>query len=180
MDVQVVYGAPGTNTWAGGLVGRAGDDGWVLGLLGPPADRNEYAGYSLAVGKFLPGKSGLQTAVAAPRAGPLQAGRVSLVAALGPDQPDAPGGPQVRGLHLHQLLEGDQLGEYFGGAVLAVDLTGDGLADLVVGSPLATQASAGARTKRSTGRFAKVIFFCLYEIFNEFLLYKQLSDHVRF
>ena len=35
-----------------------------------------------------------------------------------------------------QELFGEQLGEYFGAAVLAEDVTGDGLADLLVGAPL--------------------------------------------
>lgn len=42
-----------------------------------------------------------------------------------------------------QELVGDQLGEYFGAAVLATDVNADGLADLLVGAPLYSSARAG-------------------------------------
>lgn len=42
-----------------------------------------------------------------------------------------------------QELFGDQLGEYFGAAVLAEDVTGDGLADLLVGAPLHSTQQQG-------------------------------------
>ncbi|XP_037076274.1 integrin alpha-V-like [Pollicipes pollicipes] len=38
---------------------------------------------------------------------------------------------------------GDQLGEYFGAAVLAVDVNADGLSDALVGAPLASPAGGG-------------------------------------
>lgn len=44
---------------------------------------------------------------------------------------------------LLQEESGDQLGEYFGAAVLAEDVTGDGLADLLVGAPLHTTPQRG-------------------------------------
>ena len=46
------------------------------------------------------------------------------------------------------------MGEFFGGAVASVDLNGDGLDDLVVGSPLATGELV--RRKRSAGKYLKV------------------------
>ena len=46
------------------------------------------------------------------------------------------------------------MGEFFGGAVASVDLNGDGLDDLVVGSPLATGELV--RRKRSVGKYIKV------------------------
>ena len=46
------------------------------------------------------------------------------------------------------------MGEFFGGAVASVDLNGDGLDDLVVGSPLATGEKV--RRKRATGKYLKV------------------------
>ncbi|MPC80945.1 Integrin alpha-11 [Portunus trituberculatus] len=33
-------------------------------------------------------------------------------------------------------MKGEQLGEYFGSALTAADINGDGLSDLVVGSPM--------------------------------------------
>ena len=51
-------------------------------------------------------------------------------------------------------VSGRQLGEYFGAAVVAADLDGDGLQDLVVGSPLATHQEV--RQKRDTGKYVKV------------------------
>lgn len=34
------------------------------------------------------------------------------------------------------MLTGEQLGEYFGAALTAADVNGDGLTDLIVGSPM--------------------------------------------
>lgn len=39
-------------------------------------------------------------------------------------------------LDTKKVLEGEQLGEYFGAALTAADINGDGLTDLVVGSPM--------------------------------------------
>ena len=36
------------------------------------------------------------------------------------------------------IQKGSQLGEYFGASLVSADLNGDGLDDLLVGSPLAT------------------------------------------
>ena len=37
---------------------------------------------------------------------------------------------------MKRILKGEQIGEYFGAALAAADVNGDGLDDLVVGSPM--------------------------------------------
>lgn len=56
--------------------------------------------------------------------------------------PDHATGDAAEMVALHEAA-GDQLGEYFGAAVLAEDVTGDGLADLLVGAPLHTTPERG-------------------------------------
>ena len=47
-------------------------------------------------------------------------------------------GEEQKEMELIQKLSGTQLGEYFGAAIVSADLNGDGLDDLIVGSPLST------------------------------------------
>ena len=39
-------------------------------------------------------------------------------------------------LYIKQEMKGSQMGEYFGAALTAADINGDGLSDLIVGSPM--------------------------------------------
>jgi hypothetical protein len=59
-------------------------------------------------------------------------------------------------LNIQLELNGTQLGEYFGASVLAVDLTGDGKAELLVGAP---QHSLSPETGDRTGDEGKVYFY---------------------
>ena len=59
-------------------------------------------------------------------------------------------------LSVLQRVSGDQLGEFFGGSVASVDLDGDGLSDLVVGSPLATYEEVSRKRSASAGKYLKV------------------------
>jgi hypothetical protein len=59
-------------------------------------------------------------------------------------------------LNIRLELNGTQLGEYFGASVLAVDLTGDGKAELLVGAP---QHSLQPELGDRTGDEGKVYFY---------------------
>ena len=86
----------------------------------------------------------------APRAGQRRGGEVYIV---DPFPLDTATTRQQR-VGVLDTVSGRQLGEYFGAAVVAADLDGDGLQDLVVGSPLATHQEV--RQKRDTGKYVKV------------------------
>merc|ERR1719357_387472 len=104
---------------------------------------DDYSGYAVTSGMFREG--GPQYVFGSPRAGQFRTGQVFLIEPfLGEEQKE---------MKLIQRLSGLQLGEYFGAAIVAVDLDGNGLDDLVVGSPLATFEEA--RKKRSTTGYAK-------------------------
>ena len=91
-----------------------------------------------------------QYIVGAPRAGQRRGGEVYIV---DPFPLDTATTRQQR-VGVLDTVSGRQLGEYFGAAVVAADLDGDGLQDLVVGSPLATHQEV--RQKRDTGKYVKV------------------------
>ncbi|KAE8750422.1 hypothetical protein FOCC_FOCC002716, partial [Frankliniella occidentalis] len=83
----------------------------------------------------------VQYAAGAPRAA--HSGKVLLFEL--PDEAVEPGSATADSTRMSVLQEmfGEQFGEYFGAAVLAEDVNGDGLADLLVGAPLHSTAQAG-------------------------------------
>ena len=95
---------------------------------------NDYTGFDITTGVFLRSRDSIprrtsQVAVGAPRAGPSRAGLVFIV--------ETDGNQVIR----KDKVEGEQTGEYFGSAVIAVDINNDGYDELVVGSPLFTHTS---------------------------------------
>ena len=99
-------------------------------------------------GRFTSKAGSPQKIIGAPRGGPSRAGQVYIIDSV------SPSGKNKGKTDFLQKLSGDQMGEFFGGAVASLDLNGDGLDDLVVGSPLATTELV--RRKRSTGKYLKV------------------------
>ncbi|KAK3924920.1 Integrin alpha-PS3, partial [Frankliniella fusca] len=141
---EVLLGAPGVYSWRGSVVRyRINEAGQLVEKLVLRPDSFEdygYFGYSVTAGGFDSSRrTAVQYAAGAPRAA--QTGKVLLFEL--PDEAEAtePGG----GTRMSVLQEvyGEQLGEYFGAAVLAEDVNGDGLADLLVGAPLHSTAQAG-------------------------------------
>ena len=96
---------------------------------------NDYAGFDLTTGSFYRTKSSRQRQVAlgAPRAGDLREGTVFIVEtkAVTLNSQEAKV-KQVAKVH------GDKSGEYFGASLLSMDINGDGVDDLIIGSPLYT------------------------------------------
>ncbi|XP_063227924.1 integrin alpha-PS2 isoform X2 [Bacillus rossius redtenbacheri] len=133
---RLFIGAPGSWYWQGQLYSQStySRPEVMSTQEGPPIDDDSYLGYSVAVGDFSGGGRG-DVAVGMPR-GLQLVGKVVLY---------------TWNLTNIQNISGEQLGSYFGYAMCAVDLDGDGLDDLVVGAPMHTDLSNNDG-KYETGR----------------------------
>jgi len=100
---------------------------------GSPADDDSYLGYSVATGEFT-GDDDMDIAVGMPRGANLT-GKVVLY------------NSNLTNLH---NLTGDQIGAYFGYSIETCDLNGDGLDDILIGSPMWTDYAVMG--KFETGR----------------------------
>ncbi|XP_068247152.1 integrin alpha-PS3-like isoform X2 [Palaemon carinicauda] len=125
-EKKMVFGAPGTCSWRGTLSFLK--DGWGLwnmftsvNISTPHTDRSSRNGYSTTSGKFF-NKDQLLFASGAP-GGSSMHGEVFIYEFSGSN------------LVKRDSKNGDQLGENFGASLVSADVNGDGLSDLVVGSP---------------------------------------------
>ena len=138
---ELILGAPGVLGWKGTLIRYSEVDQLSLGptipnpyLTGILQDY-DYFGYSVGSGRFSSDSQETLYLAGAPR-GAEGRGRVLLVDfPRGNDQP----------FSVQAAWIGSSLGEYFGAAVLAVDLNGDGLSDVVVGAPLFQEGNSVER-----------------------------------
>ena len=101
-------------------------------------------------GKFNPNSESIQSVIGAPRGGANRAGEVLILESFTPTDKGK------EKLVVRQKLSGNQMGEFFGGCLASVDLNGDGLEDLVVGSPLATYEEVRKKRSASKGKYLKV------------------------
>ncbi|KAF0292733.1 Integrin alpha-4 [Amphibalanus amphitrite] len=150
---ELILGAPGVFDWTGTLIRysafeeteegggrqrrrRQANDLSELIIPNPfvteQFNRYDYLGYSVGSGRFFSSTKSTVYVAGAPRAADGK-GRVLLF-----DFPRNVYEPY----EIMMTWEGSTVGEYFGAAVLAVDLNGDGLSDVVVGAPHFGEGSA--------------------------------------
>ncbi|XP_043222873.1 integrin alpha-PS3-like [Amphibalanus amphitrite] len=129
---ELILGAPGVFDWTGTIIRYSEVDDLTVGptipnpYLTKTLQNNDYFGYSVGSGRFSSDSHDTLYLAGAPR-GAEGKGRALLVDfPLRNDQP----------FSIKADWVGSSLGEYFGAAVLAVDINGDGLSDVVVGAPL--------------------------------------------
>lgn len=126
---SLMLGSPGFFQWKGSLVTYAngkfavGDEDVLENVFTP---LESYMGYSMTVGRFF--SSVASVVLGAPR--DRYVGAVYMYF------------PSSSAIKLsNKLSQGSHVGEYFGYAVLAVDLNSDGLDELLVGAPMFTPTS---------------------------------------
>ncbi|XP_004637988.1 integrin alpha-5 isoform X1 [Octodon degus] len=141
---RVVLGGPGSYFWQGQILSATQEQiaesyypEYLINLVQGQLQTRQassiyddsYMGYSVAVGEF----SGDDTEdfVAAVPKGNLTYGYVTIL-----------NGSDMRSLY---NFSGEQMASYFGYAVAATDLNGDGLDDLLVGAPLLMERTADGR-----------------------------------
>lgn len=122
-----VVGAPGSYYWQGQVysydiqrkstiatneTGKTNDD--------------QYKGYSIVSGRFSRNSDGSDIAVGVPRGNKNLSGLVMILNSK---------------MKTIGSLEGEKLGSYFGYALAALDVNGDGLTDLAVSAPMYTEIS---------------------------------------
>ncbi|KAG7165078.1 Integrin alpha-PS3-like [Homarus americanus] len=148
---EMIIGAPGVFNWQGSVIRMSDNTNSVPGEISRRRRRqsqikesdmfdssfvpNPYftsviedfdlLGYAVTSGRFM-SKDELLYVGGAPR-GALSHGKVLIFS-----YPDY----EYQSLNVKAEWQGTQLGEYFGAAVTAADINGDGLSDLVVGSPM--------------------------------------------
>ncbi|XP_071441778.1 integrin alpha-PS3-like isoform X2 [Hetaerina americana] len=153
---EIIIGAPGVLEWMGtvikskgNVVEETGDDDF---LIPNPEHRGDvtistYFGYSISSGHFLNTDKTFIVA-GAPRDGNLK-GKVFIFSFDGDS------------IAIRIMLEGSQLGEYFGSSVCVVDLNSDGLDDLVVGAPQYSLESSSII--QNTGDEGKIYVFINFD-----------------
>ncbi|XP_046740441.1 integrin alpha-PS2-like isoform X2 [Diprion similis] len=121
---NVFIGAPGSYYWQGQVFssGPGGQPPVSYTKESGAMDDDSYLGYSVASGDF-EGNGQVGAAVGMPRSHNLH-GKVVLL--------------RSNMKTWHANLTGDQMGAYFGYSVIACDVDGDGLDDLIVGAPMFT------------------------------------------
>ncbi|XP_054989651.1 integrin alpha-3 isoform X2 [Sorex araneus] len=120
----VYFGAPGAYNWKGNsyMIQRKDWDYFEYSYKDPEEEGNRYIGYSTQVGSAVLHPTDITIVTGAPRHH--HVGAVLLLSQ------EAGGDLQRR-----QILEGTQVGAYFGSALALADLNNDGWQDLLVGAP---------------------------------------------
>lgn len=134
-DNQLIMGTPGTMDWTGSLVkytitdkpDKLSPNFDIRGLLDSTKVEKiqQYIGYSVALGRFFE-SVGFSMVAGAPRETEDRKGAVYFFSQQS---------PQSSTLRVLMKKEGEQMGSYFGAAVVAVDLNNDSFSDLIVGAP---------------------------------------------
>ncbi|XP_016952949.1 integrin alpha-PS3-like [Drosophila biarmipes] len=118
---QFLIGAPGVYNWKGAVHLHKNNEDSLIRKTS--LDENSYLGYAVSSGYFdSDSPNTLYYVATAPKEH-----MHSAVAYIFEDQ---------RYIYPSQTLSGDQFGEYFGYSVLAEDLNGDGLTDVIISAPL--------------------------------------------
>jgi len=118
---QFLIGAPGVYNWKGAVNLYKNNEDNILRKLS--LDENSYLGYAVSSGYFDSNDPTTLYYVATAPKDQIN----SAVAYIFDDQ---------RFIYPKQTLRGEQFGEYFGYSVLAEDLNGDGLTDVIISAPL--------------------------------------------
>ncbi|XP_040856534.1 integrin alpha-3 isoform X1 [Ochotona curzoniae] len=120
----VYFGAPGAYNWKGNsyMIQRKEWDLSEYSYKDPEDEGNFYIGYTVQVGSAILNPTNITIVTGAPRHRHM--GAVFLLS------------QEVGGdLRRRQVLEGTQVGAYFGSAIALADLNNDGWQDLLVGAP---------------------------------------------
>ncbi|XP_033639505.1 integrin alpha-9-like [Asterias rubens] len=128
-DGDLMLGAVGSYEWAGTTIKADKNGDTYRYTFGNLSDWNmmgekhqtEYIGYSVSSGNFRSVDTE-QGVTGAPRSDSV--GKVFIY--------------NLETFEMYTQLRGEQMGSYYGGAVLGVDFNNDGLSDLLVGAPLYT------------------------------------------
>uniref|UniRef100_A0A5F9CPL2 Integrin subunit alpha 5 n=1 Tax=Oryctolagus cuniculus TaxID=9986 RepID=A0A5F9CPL2_RABIT len=141
---RVVLGGPGSYFWQGQILSATQEQiaksyypEYLINLVQGQLQTRQasstyddsYLGYSVAVGEF--SRDDTEDFIAGVPKGNLTYGYVTIL-----------NGSDIRSLY---NFSGEQMASYFGYAVAATDLNGDGLDDLLVGAPLLMERTADGR-----------------------------------
>lgn len=142
----LLLGAPGYKDWTGTILSynlnsSSTNQSYVDPIIPDTPSHQEmspeaYFGYAITSGKFYDNNE-IFVAVGAPRDGNNH-GRVYIFKALK---------DTTTNISIHQKKEGKQFGEYFGSALLGVNLNNDRFTDLLIGAPFHSSENGGDEGK---------------------------------
>lgn len=124
-----VVGAPGSFYWQGQVYSFDALTNSTLATNDTgKANDDQYKGYSIVSGRFTRNSDGADVAVGIPKGSKNLSGMVAILNSK---------------MKVIGHLEGERLGSYFGYAITALDVNGDGLTDLAISAPMFTEVSNG-------------------------------------